>query len=182
MTNMDNKYIGFLELAQSRYSVRDYLDKKVEKEKLDKILEAGRIAPTACNMQPQKIIVVQGDEGLRKIGLAANIYGAPLAMIICSDITKSWTRFFDSKQYNDIDASIITDHMMLESVDQGLGSVWIGYFDPDIIKREFNLPSNIEPINILAIGYASKNTEAAHNHLNNRKCIDEIVCYESYKS
>lgn len=179
---MDKECIGFLELAQSRYSVRDYLDKKVENEKLNKILEAGRIAPTACNMQPQKIIVVQGDDGLRKIGLAANIYGAPLAMIVCSDNTKSWTRFFDSKKFCDIDATIITDHMMLEAVDQGLGSVWIGYFNPDIIRREFDLPPNIEPVNILAIGYASKNTEAAHNHLNNRKCIDEIVCYETYKS
>lgn len=178
---MDNESMGFLGLAKQRYSVRGYLDIKVEKEKLEKILEAGRIAPTACNMQPQKLIVVQGEEGLKKIGLSANIYGAPLAIIVCSDNTKSWTRFFDGKQYADIDASIVTDHMMLEAVDLGLGSVWIGYFNPEIIRREFALPENIEPINILAIGYASKNTEAAQNHLNNRKCIDEMACYETYK-
>ncbi|MDO5516485.1 MAG: nitroreductase family protein [Clostridium sp.] len=174
--------MDFLGLAKQRYSVRGYMDRKVESEKLEKILEAGRIAPTACNMQPQKLIVVQGEEGLKKIGLSANIYGAPLAIIVCSDNTKSWTRFFDSKQYSDIDASIVTDHMMLEAADLGLGSVWIGYFDPEIIRREFKLPEEIEPINILAVGYASKNTEAAHNHLSNRKCIDELVCYETYKS
>lgn len=179
---MDNERIGFLGFAKQRYSVREYTNTKIENEKLQKILEAGRIAPTACNMQPQKLIVVQNEEGLKKIGLSANIYGAPLAIIVCSDNSKSWTRFFDSKQYSDIDATIVTDHMMLEAADLGLGSVWIGYFNPEIIKREFNLPSGIEPINILAIGYASKNTEAAQNHLNNRKCIDEIVCYETYKS
>lgn len=179
---MDKECISFLELAQRRYSVRNYLGKKVEKEKLEKILEAGRIAPTACNMQPQKIIVVQDNDGLRKIGLAANLYGAPLAMIVCSDNSKAWTRFFDNKQVGDIDVSIVTDHMMLEAADLGLGSVWICYFDPKIIIREFNLPYNIEPVNILAIGYASENTEAAHNHLNNRKCINEIVSYETYKS
>lgn len=178
---MDKECIGFLELAQRRYSVRNYIDKKVENEKIQKILEAGRIAPTACNMQPQKIIVVQDDENLKKIGLAANIYGAPLAMIVCCDNSRVWTRFFDNKKVGDIDTSIVTDHMMLEAADLGLGSVWIGYFNPEIIIREFNLPDNIEPINILAIGYASENTEAAHNHLNNRKCIDEIVYYESYK-
>lgn len=178
---MDNECIGFLGLAKQRYSVREYMDTKIENEKLQKILEAGRIAPTACNMQSQKLIVVQEEEGLKKIGLSANIYGAPLAIIVCSDHSKSWTRFFDSKKYSDIDASIITDHMMLEATDLGLGSVWIGYFNPEIIKKEFNLPAGIEPVNILVIGYASKNTEAAQNHLNNRKCIDEMVSYEIYK-
>lgn len=107
--------MDFLTLAKKRYSVRAYTKQKVEKEKLDAILEAAHVAPTGGNCQPQHLIVVQSDEGLRKIGKATNIYGAPLAIIVCSDTNKVWTRPFDGKKLTDIDASIITDHMMMEA-------------------------------------------------------------------
>ena len=90
--------MDFLTLAKKRYSVRAYTKQKVEKEKLDAILEAAHVAPTGGNCQPQHLIVVQSDEGLRKIGKATNIYGAPLAIIVCSDINKVWTRPFDGKK------------------------------------------------------------------------------------
>jgi nitroreductase len=83
--------MSFLDIAKSRYSVRDYMSKKVEQEKLEKILLAAHVAPTAANLQPVRLIVVQEEEGLKKIGKAANIYGAPLAIIICSEHTKAWT-------------------------------------------------------------------------------------------
>ena len=117
--------MDFLTLAKKRYSVRAYTKQKVEKEKLDAILEAAHVAPTGGNCQPQHLIVVQSDEGLRKIGKATNIYGAPLAIIVCSDTNKVWTRPFDGKKLTDIDASIITDHMMMEATYLGLGSVWV---------------------------------------------------------
>lgn len=97
--------MDFLTLAKKRYSVRAYTKQKVEKEKLDAILEAAHVAPTGGNCQPQHLIVVQSDEGLRKIGKATNIYGAPLAIIVCSDTNKVWTRPFDGKKLTDIDAS-----------------------------------------------------------------------------
>lgn len=93
---------------------------------------------------------------LKKLEKAANIYHAPLAIVACSDTTKAWTRPYDGKQTTDIDASIMTDHMMLEATDLDLGSVWIGIFKPDVIKKEFGLPENLEPVSILAIGYAQK--------------------------
>lgn len=127
--------MDFLTLAKKRYSVRAYTKQKVEKEKLDAILEAAHVAPTGGNCQPQHLIVVQSDEGLRKIGKATNIYGAPLAIIVCSDTNKVWTRPFDGKKLTDIDASIITDHMMMEATYLGLGSVWVCYFKPDILKN-----------------------------------------------
>lgn len=153
--------MDFLTLAKKRYSVRAYTDQKVEKEKLDAILEAAHVAPTGGNCQPQHLIVVQSDEGLGKIGKAANIYGAPLAIIVCVDTGISWTRPFDGKQLTDIDASIVTDHMMMEATDLGLGSVWVCYFKPDVLKAEFQLPANLEPVNILVLGYADTNREAA---------------------
>lgn len=170
--------MGFLELAKKRYSVRDFKPQSVEKEKLLTILEAGRVAPTGANLQPQKFIVVQEAEGLEKIGKAARIYGAPLAIIICGDHQKAWKRPFDGKNIVDIDASIVTDHMMLQATELGLGSVWICYFKPDVIKAEFDLPDHLEPINILAIGYANGEPASPNRHDKTRNSLSEMVAYE----
>ena len=96
------------------------------------------MAPTAANLQPVRLLVVREKENLDKIGKAANIYDAPLAIIVCSDHSKAWTRPFDGKQTVDIDASILTDHMMLEATELGLGSVWVCYFKQDVIKRNLH--------------------------------------------
>ncbi len=88
---------------------------------------------------------------------------------------KAWTRPYDGKQTTDIDASIITDHMMLEATDLDLGSVWIGIFKPDVIKEEFHLPAHLEPISILAIGYVESSPANLHDHLATRLSLDELV-------
>ena len=170
--------MNFLSIAKSRYSVRNYNGKKVEENKLNRILDAAHVAPTAANLQPVHLIVVQEEEGLSKIGKAANIYNAPLAIIVCSDHSKAWTRPFDNKQTVDIDASIITDHMMLAASEQGLGTVWVCYFKPDIIKNEFNLPDNLEPINILVIGYSDEQPANPERHATQRIPLSELVSYE----
>ena len=89
--------MDFLSLAKKRYSVRAYTKQKVEEEKLNAILEAARVAPTGGNCQPQHLIVVQSEEGLNKIAKAARVYDAPLAVIVCCDTEKTWTRPFDVK-------------------------------------------------------------------------------------
>ena len=170
--------MNFLETAKSRYSVRGYKSQKVEQEKLDKILYAAHVAPTAANLQPVRLIVVQEDEGLSKIGKAANLYGAPLAIIVCSDHSKAWTRPFDKKQTVDIDASILTDHMMMEATELGLGSVWVCYFKPDVIKQEFQLPDTLEPVNILAVGYSNESPADPERHATQRIPLDKLVHYE----
>jgi len=172
--------MNFLELAKKRYSVRKYSSKKVEEEKLLKILEAGRVAPTATNGQPQRLIVVQQEDGLNKLNKGSKIFGAPLAIIVCADHDKTWKRPFDNMDTADIDASIVTDHMMLQATELGLGSVWICYFDPKIIKEEFNIPENIEPINILAIGYAQGEEKSSDRHSQARKPLKETVFYEKF--
>ncbi|MDA8442954.1 MAG: nitroreductase family protein [Peptococcaceae bacterium] len=170
--------MDFLQLAKQRYSVRKFQTQKVEESKLMHILEAGRVAPTAANMQPQKLIVVQSDAALAKLATATNLYGAPLALIVCADHTKAWKRPFDAKQTVDIDASIVTDHMMLQATELGLGSVWICYFKPDVIRQEFNLPECVEPINILAIGYSEGESASPERHAKLRKPLETIVTFE----
>ena len=170
--------MNFLEIAKKRYSVRSYTGKKVEQEKLDKILLAAHVAPTAANKQPVKLIVVQSDEGLNKIGKAADLYGAPLAIIVCCEHKKAWTRPFDKKQTVDIDASILTDHMMIEATELGLGSVWICYFKPDVIQKEFDLPDTLEPVNILAVGYSDESPADPERHATQRVPLSDLVHYE----
>ena len=132
--------MSILDIAKQRFSVRNYLTKEISQETLETILEAAHVAPTAANMQPVKLLVVKSDEAKEKLAKAANIYSAPVAIIVCADTDKAWTRPFDGMKTTDIDASIITDHMMLTATEQGLGSVWICYFKPDVIKEEFKLP------------------------------------------
>lgn len=172
--------MGFLELAKKRYSTRSYLDKKVEEEKLLKILEAARVAPTAANRQPCRLIVLQGEEGLGKVKKAANVYNAPLVIVVCGDHNTAWKRPLDGKHSVDIDTSIVTDHMMLEAADLGLGTVWICYFKADVIKAQFNLPDNLEPVNILAVGYESGELKSPDRHNEERLALSEFVSYEMF--
>ncbi|MDO5861708.1 MAG: nitroreductase family protein [Thermoplasmata archaeon] len=158
--------MSFMELAEERYSSRQYQDRPVEKEKVDAILEAGRIAPTAKNLQPARVIVVDSAEGMAKIAKTARLYGATLALIVVADSERAWVRPFDGKNFGDIDASIVTTQMMYEAQELGLGSVWIGYFDPKLIKEEFGLAESEEASSILAVGYRADETSANHGKRN----------------
>jgi len=171
--------MDFLELAQKRYSSRKYEEKKVEEEKLLKILEAGRVAPSAGNLQPVKSIVIREKAGLNILNKCTTTYGAPIAIIVCGDHTIAGIRPSDRKSMLDIDVSIVIDHMMLEATSLGLGSVWIGgAFDPNTIKKEFNLPEEIEPVSILAIGY-SADKAFPNRHDKTRKALSETIMYEN---
>lgn len=172
--------MGFLELAKKRYSVRNYQAKSVEKEKLEMILEAGRVSPTAANQQPNRFLVLTETEDFQKLGKACTPHGAPLAIIVCADKTAAWVRPFDKASMVDIDASIAADHMMMCAEDIGLGSCWITYFDPAIVRREFNIPENLIPVNILAIGYPSGSTASPERHSKTRKSLNELVQYKSF--
>lgn len=169
----------FLELAKQRCSVREYESKKVEPEKLASILEAGRVAPTATNAQPQKILVIQSDEGLEKLKKVTNFHQAPLAIVVCGDRSRVWARSYDGKTSIDIDGAIVSDHIVLEAEDLGLGSCWIVSFKPDILRAEFNLPENLEPVAIISIGYAKRKT-SPQRHVKTRKPIEDMVVFETF--
>jgi nitroreductase len=170
----------FLELAKKRYSVRKYQTKPVEQEKLAMILEAGRVAPTAANFQPQRILVLQEKDNLAEINKTANTFNAPLVIVVCGNTSEAWERPVDTKNFTDIDTSVVTTHMMMQAADLELGSVWIGIFDPAAIKESFNLPDEIEPINILAIGYPDEEALSPERHSKTRKYLNETVFYEKF--
>lgn len=163
----------FLQLAKRRCSVRAYEARAVEPEVARAIVEAGRVAPTAANRQPVRVVQVDTPEGLEKLARGAEVYGAPLAFVVCVDHAKAWKRSYDGKSTADIDASIVADHMMMEATDLGLGSVWICWFDPEVIAREFSLPEGIEPVNILAVGHPGCALSSSDRH-----AVERIAAHE----
>jgi len=174
--------MNFLELAKNRYSCRSYQAKEVEFEKLNYILEAGRIAPSAANKQPWHFIVIR-DELTRKKLFGAYprdwYVEAPVHIIVCGDKQFSWKRSFDGMDALFIDIGIITDHMTLAATEQGLASCWICAFNPVKLKEIINIPPNIEPIAILPVGYpADVVNPNRHNAL--RKKSEEIIHWEKF--
>lgn len=151
---------SFLRFIRERYSVRSFSDKPVEDEKIDSILTAAQIAPTAVNYQPQKIFVLKSTEALAKITrLCRCIYGAPLVFLICSDERRTWkSQTEPGYSAGEMDCSIVCTHMMLEAWEQGLGSVWVRLFDVKETADAFHLPPYIKPICLLPVGYASEDS------------------------
>ena len=170
----------FLQLAKARYSVRKYDNKAVEEQHLTAILESGRIAPTAANRQPCIFLVLNDKDSLDKLSKACTPHGAPLAIVVCADKSSAWVRPFDSASMVDIDTTIATDHMMLCAQDLGLSSCWITYFDPVIVREQFNIPDNIIPVNILVIGYSADKPQSPDRHAHTRKPLDSIVTYATF--
>lgn len=172
--------MSLIDLMKARYSVRQYQSTPVEEEKLMAVLEAGRVAPTAANRQPQRIYVVRTPEALGKLAKAANIHNPPLALIVCADKSEAWVRPIDQKDSCDIDASIVTDHMMLAAASLGLDTLWICMFKPEAVREEFGLPDTVEPVNILLIGYGADVPASPDRHATLRKPLEETVFYERF--
>jgi len=169
--------MDFLSLAKKRYACRKYRAAKIEREKLDYILEAAHVAPTGANRQPQRLIVVQSDEGLERLSRCARDFGAPCAVIVCADTSEAWTRRYDGKMIGDIDATIVTDHMMLAAASLGLDTLWVCAFDPDALRREFSIAEPVVPVNILLIGYGDGLPASPERHAETRKPLDATVAY-----
>ena len=169
----------FLDLAKKRYSVRKYQQKEVEEEKLMRILEAGRIAPSACNYQPWKFVVVREKENLSRMHAVYPrdwFSKAPVIIIICGDHNHSWVRG-DGKDHCDIDVAIAVDHMTLAAAEEGLGTCWICAFDSEICNRLLNLEKGMEPVAIISLGYPDEQGDPKR-HASQRKQLDDIVQWE----
>ncbi|MBQ7901847.1 MAG: nitroreductase family protein [Clostridia bacterium] len=172
--------MSFLELARNRYSVRKFTDEPVSSELIDKILEAARVAPTGCNLQPYRILVIQSGEAVEKLKKCTKChFGATAAMLVCCNKDECWVRKYDGAQSGVIDASIVTTHMMLEAAELGLGTTWIMHFDPKAMREEFNIPSNLEPVALLIMGHPAPDAQPLAMHSEFRP-MDTLVKYDSF--
>ena len=170
----------FLELAKKRCTTRGFNDMSIPEEHLQKILLASRVAPSACNRQPQRIIVVRTPENLLKIQKAYKTFGSSCVLIVCRDRRNELIRPYDNKCSGDLDIGIVCDHMMLEARELEIGSVMVGLFDPAIIKKDFILPEYIVPTALLILGYPANGFLSAERHQTERKPLYDTVMFECY--
>ena len=165
-----------LQLMKRRCSVRKFEGRPVEKEKLLYVLEAARVAPSACNFQPWRFLVVEAPERIREIApnwvTEAN---TPTVIVACGDHRQAWRRR-DGKDHCDIDIAIAVDHMTLAAAELGLGTCWICSFDAFRCAKILELPDHVEPIVLLPIGYPAESKDA-NRHDRERKPLGEIVSW-----
>lgn len=172
--------MDFLKLASERYSVRKFDNKTIEKEIIDRILESGHIAPTGCNYQPQKILVINEENTLAKLKECTRChFDAPCALLVCYNKEECWTRPYDGNQSGIVDASIVTTHMMLQAWELGIGSTWVMHFNPFKMREEFKIPDNIEPVALLVMGYPASDAVPNERHTVYRP-TEETVFYNNF--
>ncbi|MCX6344988.1 MAG: nitroreductase family protein [Armatimonadetes bacterium] len=166
-----------IETISKRYSVRAYKPDPIEEEKLLCVLDAARLAPTACNIQPFALIVIhtKGREAeLNTIYKQPWFAQAPIVICACGAPSQAWKRR-DGKSYVDVDVAIAMDHLILEATNQGLGTCWIGAFDADAAREVLGIPDDVEPIAFTPLGYPADSPREKK-----RKSLDEIVRYEHW--
>lgn len=165
----------FEKVIRDRMAIRKFSNKKISDEIINKILEAGRVAPTAKNLQPIIIYVVSSDEGLRKIDNASRCrYNAPVSLLVCGNVEEAFSRGEHSTYV--IDSCIVATHMLLEATNVGVDSIWIDLFDENVLREEFNIPDKLVPVALIMLGYRSDDCPYSANH-DKRKKLDEIVQY-----
>ena len=165
----------FQDLIKRRYSVRSYKSRPVEDEKLEAVLDVARLAPTAVNKQPFRLIVIKTEdrkEELKRIYRADWFSEAPLVICACTVKSESWTRK-DGRNYVDVDTTIAMDHLILAATELGLGTCWIAAFDSDAAREVLKIPEGIEPLLFTPLGYP-----ADEMGVKTRKELDELVHYE----
>lgn len=156
----------FMNLARERYSVRKFKSTPVEREKIDSILAAASLAPTACNNQPQKIYVVTGEAARKALAeITPCTFDAPVVFVIGYDESRSAKgMIYDGYDFGNTDAAIVCTHMMLEATALGLGTCWVGYFNEEKVKAALGLPEGIHIRNLLPTGYAAESSTPAKGH------------------
>ncbi len=172
--------MDFLKLAARRYSVRSFQSRPVEDKTLEQILQAGHLAPTACNLQPQRILIIKSPAAIEKLRKCTPChFQAPTALLVCYDKNECWKRGYDGASSGEIDASIVTTHMMLEAAALGVGSTWVMHFIPEAVKTEFHIPGHIEPTALLVMGYPAEDAAPSPRHAA-FKALDEIITYDQF--
>ena len=173
--------MDFSEVIKNRYSCKKFDGRQVGTAQLNAILEAGRMAPTAKNLQEQRIYVVQSEAGLAKIDKVTPCrYGAPTVIVVAFDAGNVFTYPGGKRNSGVEDASIVATHMMLAAASLGLDTLWICMFKPEAVREEFRLPEHVEPVNILLIGYGIGTPADPDRHDLLRKPLAETVVYETF--
>lgn len=171
--------MNFTELAKSRYSVRKFDPRPIEQEKMEQILAVGNAAPTGCNYQPQRIYVVQSEEGIAKLNaLSRCIFGAKTVLLFAYDIAEEWKNPLESGVHSGVqDVSIVATHIMLQAWELGIGTCWVNYFANTKLEREMGLPENEKVVLLMPIGYPAEDAAPLEKMHSVCKELRETVRY-----
>lgn len=163
----------FFKVIETRRSIRAYdPDKPIKDEQLERILQAARLAPTAANKQPYKLIVIKNPKTTLDFVKQKAVHQAPLVIAIFVDETTAWVRKFDDKNFAWVDGSIVFEHLILAATAEGLSTVWIANTDPFAMKKACKVPTNFQFLALTPIGYAAEKPKPT-----SRKPENEIVSY-----
>lgn len=172
--------MDFEKIITDRYSVRKFKNEHLPQEVIDKILDMGHKAPTGCNYQPQRILVLNTDESIEKLRECTKChFNAPTAMLVCYNKDESWKRPYDGAMSAGVDAVIVATYLMLAAQNEGVGACWVMHFKPQAMKEKFNIPDNIESAALLVMGYPAEDAKPLDLHFKNR-AIEETVIYDSF--
>mgnify|MGYP000507017310 FL=1 len=163
---------------KARYSVRAYQNRPVEQEKIDRIMEAARLAPSASNRQPWKFILVRDADTREKlVSICHNQEFVSQAPIVIVGVGLSPNRIMSCDVPSDpVDLAIAMEHIALAAAAEGLGTCWIGSFDQNRIRELLGIPDNLKVVQVMTLGYPADEPK-----YRDRKSLDEIVCYEKFK-
>lgn len=166
----------FCDVVKNRYSCKKYSDRQVSKEQLDAILEAGRLAPTAKNLQEQHVYVLQSDEALALVDeLTPCRYGAPTVLAVAFDTGNVFTYPGGERDSGIEDATIVATHLTLAACNAGVDSCWVNFFDPALAKEKLDLPENEEILMLLDLGYAAEGAGPLPNHTDRKPLADTVT-------
>ena len=169
--------MDFSTLIRNRYSVRAYRKDPVEKEKLDQVLEAARLAPTASNRQPFRIIVAQTkgrEDEMRRMYDRDWFVEAPIVICVCAVKSEAWVSR-GGMNYVYVDVAIVMDHIILAATDLGLGTCWVGAFQENEVAKAVKAPNNVRPVAIVPVGYPAKKQMASH-----KRSVKDVVHYDTF--
>lgn len=174
---------NFLELAKARYSCREFEPKMIPDEVLDRILEAGRLSPTAVNFQPQRVLVIRDVKSVQKLKRSTSFtFDAPVILMVCYDISEAWKDPFACIDIGTVDATIVATQMMLEAADLGIGSTFVGHFRTRTVIEDFGIPPYLKPICLLPMGYPCTEHKAGQPGKlhETRKPLEQTVFFDTF--
>lgn len=180
MTSQEDQ--GILQIIRKRSSVRAFTPQPVERDKLEYVMEAARLSPSAVNFQPWCILVLREEDSRSQIQSCYErdwFKTAPVYLLLCGDHSQSWIRKSDGKDHCDMDVAIAAEHICLAAACLGLGTCWVCNFDTKKCRELFNLPENIEPEVIIPIGYPT-DTDVFVETTKKRKALIDIVKWEKF--
>ena len=170
----------FSRLLKERYSVRRFDQRPVTMEEVNRLLETVKDAPTACNNQPQRYLVLATRESMEKLAQCTRYtFNAPCAIVVCQNTAEAWVNPYDNENKGDLDAAIVATFLMLAIHDQGLGTCWVGSFDAKRLGELFNLPDHVKPVAIFPLGHPAKDSKPASMHFE-RKDPRVLTVHESF--